>query len=211
MYNPTIKHWKSQSFLYFSFFFWSLPNARYMSFLTCFCFLALMTPILSISFWCLDTLSLILILSDFNLCRYRFCTIFIILLTYNKKFNFKWEMAIVVFHWAFLIQNMLIKSSNSFIWFFYPKKKDFSFVWKYQEHTFFRNIKVVLKNNHISIHDIMYTGYKGFNNHLIYFVHSFNFIFVGLHNYSITTYLSFVKLMLSLLVINLHVIVYLKF
>lgn len=107
-YNPTIKHWKSQSFLYFSFFFWSLPNARYMSFLTCFCFLALMTPILSISFWCLDTLSLILILSDFNLCRYRFCTIFIILLTYNKKFNFKWEMAIVVFHWAFLIQNMLI-------------------------------------------------------------------------------------------------------
>lgn len=107
-YNPTIIHWKSQSFLYFSFFFWSLPNARYMSFLTCFCFLALMTPILSISFWCLDTLSLILILSDFNLCRYRFCTIFIILLTYNKKFNFKWEMAIVVFHWAFLIQNMLI-------------------------------------------------------------------------------------------------------
>lgn len=108
MYNPTIKHCLSQSFLYFSFFFWSLPNARYMSFLTCFCFLALMTPILSISFWCLDTLSLILILSDFNLCRYRFCTIFIILLTYNKKFNFKWEMAIVVFHWAFLIQNMLI-------------------------------------------------------------------------------------------------------
>lgn len=125
MYNPTIKHWKSQSFLYFSFFFWSLPNARYMSFLTCFCFLALMTPILSISFWCLDTLSLILILSDFNLCRYRFCTIFIILLTYNKKFNFKWEMAIVVFHWAFLIQNMLIKSFNSFIWFFYPKKRIF--------------------------------------------------------------------------------------
>lgn len=57
----------------------------------------------------------------------------------------------------------------------------------------------------------MYTGYKGFNNHLIYFVHSFNLIFVGLHNYFITTYLSFVKLMLSLLVINLHVIVYLKF
>lgn len=57
----------------------------------------------------------------------------------------------------------------------------------------------------------MYTGYKGFNNHLIYFVHSFNFIFVGLHNYFITTYLSFVKLMLSLLVINLHAIVYLKF